>query len=124
MKMEMRSIKGLFLPNAPYRPMEHKSVVRIIRRNEDFARDRDLEVFINGVHAGDVEPACHRDFCVPYGKVRVYVQMDWCRSKEKILEMNEGRPFISLDVNCPDDGKLLFTSIFNKNNFFILSESR
>jgi hypothetical protein len=104
--------------------MDQKSIVRIVRRNEYFARNKDLEVFINGVHAGDVEPACHRDFRVPYGRVRVYVQMDWCRSKEKIVEMDEQRPFVSLDVNCPNEEKLLFISIFQKNNFFILSESR
>lgn len=43
---------------------------------------RDLEVYIDGTHAGSVPGLASSDFPVEAGTHVVYVAMDWCRSRE------------------------------------------
>ena len=66
-------------------------MIRITRPSESHAVARGYKIFIDGTHWGNIKNGETKEFEIEIGNGShfVYATIDWCRSKELLVEVND-----------------------------------
>ena len=95
-----------------------KGVVKITRSNDSFGVGRKLKIYVDDVHTGDVGWNETADLYLDPGNHRVYVKMDWCRSADQKLEVEDGHT-VEFRVTIPSGQWMQWGAMaFKASRFF------
>jgi hypothetical protein len=105
-----------------------QSKITITRKQDFFAIMRELKVFVNGKHVGNVRWDNSNDFSIAPGTHQLYVKMDWCQSEPINIDVGENEVLkyeVTLLANESKFGvlKQLYDLVFNFSNFFKLEKN-